>query len=159
MSCPPKSLPDCSAFNECECPWDEEQSKEKVVSMFFWFDGVTRLVIAGVGLFGNIFTIIILNSRELKSTFHMFLAVLAGFDLCYLFLTFLEEVPQMEDIIHQKTTYPDKECDLNKIWAFLYPYFIHPFQYIFLTCSENLTVAISIDRYIAIKYPLRYYYL
>ena len=106
MNCPPKSLPDCSAFNECECPWEEEQSKENVVSMFFWFDGVTRLVIAGVGLFGNIFTIIILNSRELKSTFHMFLAVLAGFDLCYLFPTFLEEVPQMEDIIHQKTTYP-----------------------------------------------------
>ena len=155
MSC----TSNCTDFDQCECPWNNGPEKDSLVSIFFWLDGVSRLVIAGIGIFGNIFTISILSSGELRSTFHIFLVILACFDLGYLFLTFLEEVPQIQDIITQNTTYPDKNCKLNEAWAVLYPYFIHPVQYIFLTSSEYLTVAISIDRFIAIKYPLRYYYL
>ena len=158
-SCPSEDTTDCETIDQCDCPWNDGPDKENLVSIYFWLDGVTKLLIASVGIFGNIFTIMILSSRELRSTFHSFLVVLAGFDLFYLFLILLEEIPQVEDIITQKTTYPDENCQLNKAWAFLYPYFIHPFQYIFLTSSENLTLAISVDRFIAIKYPLRYYYL
>ena len=34
---------------------------------------------------------------------------------------------------------------------------IRPFQYIFLSASENFTIVLSVDRFIAVKYPLRYY--
>ena len=151
---------------EAECPsdinslgpWKDGPEKDRLVNAYFWLDGVVRCSIACIGIMGNIVTIIIFSSKELRSTFHIFLVVLAWFDLGYLFLTLLEEIPQMQDIVSQGTTYPDPKCNLNIVWVYLYPLFIHPLQYVFLTASEYFTMVISIDRFIAIKYPLRYYY-
>ena len=81
MSCPSN----CTDFDQCECPFNEGPEKDNLVGIFFWLDGITRLVIAGIGIFGNVFTISILSSGELRSTFHIFLVILAGFDLGYLF--------------------------------------------------------------------------
>ena len=147
---------DCSEYINKDNPW-KDPYKTTLVNTYFWFDGVTRSVISSIGIIGNIITIILFSSKDLRSTFHMFLVVLACFDLGYLFLTLLEEIPQMQDIHNQETTYPDPECNLNKVWVLLYPHFIHPFQYIFMTAAEYLTIIICVDRYIAIKYPLRHY--
>ena len=76
----------------------------------------------------------------------MFLVALAVFDLGYLFLTLLEEIPQMVDIQSQGTTYPDPECTINNVWLYLYPRLIYPMQYVFLTASEYFTVILSLDR-------------
>ena len=46
---------------------------------------------------------------------------------------------------------------MNKVWILLYPKLIRPFQYVFITAAEYLTIIICLDRYIAIKYPLRHY--
>ena len=63
----------------------------------------------------------------------------------------------MYDIVTQGTTYPDPGCKLNNVWVYLYPFLIRPFQYVFMTSSENFTIVLSVDRFIAVKYPLRYY--
>ena len=146
----------CSEYINKDNPW-KDPDKTTLVNTYFWFDGVTRSVISSIGIIGNFITIILFSSKDLRSTFHMFLVVLACFDLGYLFLTLLEEIPQMQDIYNQETTYPDPECNLNKVWVLLYPNFIRPFQYVFITAAEYLTIIICVDRYIAIKYPLRHY--
>ena len=151
-----ESEDNCSDINYRE-PWKDGEEKERLVHLYFWLQGVVRSSIAGTGVLVNIFSIVILSSKELRSTFHMFLVVLCCFDLGYLICTLLEEIPQMYDIITQGTTYPDPGCKVNIVWVYLYPLVIHPFQYIFLTSSENFTIVLSVDRFIAVKYPLRYY--
>ena len=141
----------------CVSPWKEGSEKETLVQVYFWLDGVVRCVIASIGFLGNIFTMIVFSSKELRSTFHVLLVVLAFFDLGYLILTLLEEILHIYDITTKGCTYPDPNCNPNQIWVILFPEFIHPLQYVFLTASEFFTVALSVDRYIAIKYPLQYY--
>ena len=87
----------------------------------------------------------------------MFFLSLSVFDFGYLSLTLLEEIPQMVDIQSQGKTYPDPECNLNHVWLYLYPRLIYPMQYVLLTASEYFTVILSLDRFIAVNYPLRYY--
>ena len=127
-------------------PWQNEPEKDRLVAAYFWLDGMFRCVIAGGGIIGNCLTISIFRTAELRSTFHMFLVALAVFDLGYLFLTLLEEIPQMVDIQSQGTTYPDPECTINNVWLYLYPRLIYPMQYVFLTASEYFTVILSLDR-------------
>ena len=146
----------CNADINSNDPW-EGPEKTTLVNAYFWFDGVTRCVISSIGIIGNFITIILFSSKDLRSTFHMLLVVLAGVDMGYLFLTLLEEIPQMQDILNQGTTYPDPKCVLNKVWVLLYPHLIRPFQFVFITAAEYLTIIICLDRYIAIKYPLRHY--
>ena len=43
------------------------------------------------------------------------------------------------------------------LWVTLYPHFIWPLTNIFMTASMYMTVAISIDRYIVVCYPFKYY--
>ena len=150
------STDNCSDINFLE-PWKDDIEKQRLVEVYLWLDGVVRCSIAGVGVLVSLFSIIILLTKELRSTFHMFLVILSCFDLGYLILALLEEIPQIYDILTQGTTYPDPGCELNIVWVYLYPLFIRPFQYIFLTASENFTIVLSVDRFIAVKYPLRYY--
>ena len=141
----------CNENINVDTPWTGPE-KVTLVNMYFWLDGVSRCVISSIGIIGNFITVILFSSKDLRSTFHMFLVVLACVDMGYLFLTLLEEIPQMQDIRTQGTTYPDPECNLNKVWVLLYPHLIRPFQYVFITAAEYLTVIICVDRYIAIKY-------
>ena len=146
----------CNENINVDTPWTGPE-KVTLVNTYFWFDGVSRCAISSIGIIGNFITIILFSSKDLRSTFHMFLVVLACVDMGYLFLTLLEEIPQMRDIRTQGTTYPDPECHLNKVWVLLYPHLIRPFQFVFITAAEYLTVIICVDRYIAIRYPLRHY--
>ena len=148
--------PQCSKYINAIDPWKDPE-KTTLVNTYFWLDGVARCVISCIGIIGNIITVVLFSSKDLRSTFHMFLVALACVDLGYLFLTLLEEIPQMKDIQKQGTTYPDPESELNRVWVLLYPHFIRPIQYVFITAAEYITIIICVDRYIAIKHPLRHY--
>ena len=105
-------------------------------------------VIGIFGFFGNLLTIIIFNRKELRSTFHASLSVLALFDLGFLFVIIFDTILQLVDLAGPyKSSYPDSESEPNKLWIALYPYVLWPFENIFMTASIYMTVVISVDRY------------
>ena len=138
---------DCTKSLQKEC-------QECTLSLVnFWLGGVTQSVIACFGIFGNLISITIFGQRKLRNTFHLFLVVLAFWDLGYLILTLIEEIFNMYDIINQGKSFHHPNYVPTGLYTVLYPKFIHPFKSIFLMASEYFTVVISIDRYFAIMYP------
>ena len=123
------------------------------ITAYFWTCGVGLCIIAGVGILGNIVSIAAFTSKDLRSTFHMYLVFLAVFDLGFLLLDLFTSMLQIYDVNCQGTLSPDPNWTPNELWIMFYPYFIRPFKYTLLTSSEIFTVVISVDRYIAIKYP------
>ena len=105
-----------SNITECADPWNENE-KDTLVQIYFWFDGVSRCSVASIGLLGNVFAMFIFSSKELKSTFNLLLIVLAVFDSGYLILTLFEELLQIYDISTQGTLYPDPIYIPNQIWV------------------------------------------
>ena len=100
----------------CECvtcpyldPWEDGAERQKLITAYFWIDGIFICVIAGTGILGNLFAIRVFSAREFRTTFNMFLVTLAIFDLGYLFSALLEEIPQIHDINTKGTTYPDPD--------------------------------------------------
>ena len=87
----------------------------------------------------------------------MFLIVLAVFDLGFSLLSMMVSILEINDINTQGTTYPDPKWDPSQLWIKIYPHFIHPFKYILISASECFTLVMSIDRFIAIKFPFRYH--
>ena len=149
----------CEGY-KCEYPFVQGIDNNilaSYINAYFWICGVGVCSIATVGILGSIFSIAAFTSKHLTNTFHMFLVILAFFDLCFSLLILLSSILQIYDIKFQGTTFLDPNWTPNKAWINLYPYFIHPFKYTFLTASEIFTVIISVDRYISIKYPFRYH--
>ena len=144
---------------KCEYPFVEGYDNDILaiyINAYFWICGVGLCIIAGFGILGNIVNIALFTSKDLRSTFHMYLVVLAIFDLGFLFLESMTSILQIYDVKCQGTISPDPNWTPNEFWIMFYPYLIRPFKYTFLTASEIFTVVISVDRYIAIKYPFRY---
>ena len=66
--------------NICSISWDEGYDEHDLRQIYFGVGIVTQFIIAFVGLIGNALSALIFTSRELRSTFHMLLVVLAFFD-------------------------------------------------------------------------------
>ena len=150
---------DCENIT-CKNPWDENGSfyqADFLNHMYFWLEGVVQNVLAGIGLLGNIFAICVFSSKYLRSTFHTYLIALAFFDTGYICIAMFQEILQMNHIVNNGSAYPNPNGHPNPIWATLYPHLFHPFHGIFACASEFFTVIISIDRYIAIKFPFHYH--
>ena len=130
---------------------------EDYTDMYFWFGGVIICIISGLGVILNSIIISVFSHNTLKSTFHMFLIVLAVFDLGFSLLSMMVSILEINDINTQGTTYPDPKWDPSQLWIKIYPHFIHPFKYILISASECFTLVMSIDRFIAIKFPFRYH--
>ena len=125
--------------------------------MYFWLGGVIICIISGLGVIFNSIIILVFSNKTLKSTFHMFLIVLAVFDLGFSLLSMMVSILEINDINTQGTTYPDPKWDPSQLWIKFYPHFIHPFKYILISASECFTVLMSIDRFMAIKFPFQYH--
>ena len=92
-----------SCYNiNCTNSCNEEYDKETILKIHFWLSGVTQCTIASIGLLGNILSVTVFSSKELRSTFHVLLVVLAVWDLGHLILSFLEGSLVIYDITNQK---------------------------------------------------------
>ena len=144
----------------CSSPWNESSSVyygNVLNETYFWLEGVVQSLIAAIGLLGNIFTILVFTSTSFRSNFHAYLTILACFDLGYTLTILIHEALQMHDFMLTGKCYIDPMYNPSNTWLTLYPQMLYPFLGIFAVASEYFTVIISLDRYIAIKYPLYYY--
>ena len=116
--------------------------------------------VGGLGLLGNIVTIIVLNRSnphdskksfyllsfvnffrpEMKSTFHQSLISLSVFEIAFLVLVIL-----------------DHSLDFNSpAYIVLFPYFLHPMKNILMSCETYLIMSIARERLMAVYRPIHY---
>lgn len=110
----------------------------------FWIQRVAVPLLLVIGVFGNLITVIIMTRRRMRSTTNMYLAALALVDMFYLMLTFLLGLSH----------YPNMAQRRFQLYWHLRPFLM------MLTdaCSNTsvwLTVTFTIERYIAVRYPMK----
>ena len=117
--------------------------------------GYFCVILSVFGSFANIGAILIFCKKSFKSNFNNLLIALAVTDLLFLLLMFIEANMKIFEELHSDSNH------WLVIWSFesynhLLPYFLYPFGNIFLALSIFMTVSISIERYLAIYFPLVY---
>lgn len=110
----------------------------------FWIQRVAVPLLMVIGLFGNSITVIIMTRRRMRSTTNMYLAALAFVDMLYLVLTFLLGLSHYPNMTGYK----------------YYVYWkLRPFLMMLTDACSNtsvwLTVTFTIERYIAVKFPIK----
>jgi len=125
----------CPHYNAC-CGQVLEQ-------LGFWLEGVVQTTFAVAGILVNLVSSLILASKEMRNAFNLLLIALAFFDSCYLFGSILESFRKSFHMV-------------TRIHTLLFPYLLYPGQMIMMTASVFMTVAIAMERYWAVHYPLDY---
>ena len=113
------------------------------VLLGYYIAGITNIVVATIGLFVNFLGIYILQRGNEKHLFKKLLISLLAFDSCVLVTTIMSALYERLMI-------------RSDILVYLFPYFSYPFFYIFVCCSTFMTIAISHERYQALKDPIIY---
>ena len=85
-----------------------------------------------------------LATKEMRNPFNLLLVALACFDTCYLTGSILESV---------RKCFPALTTDAHIL---SFPWVLYPGQMIAMTASDIMTVAIAMERYVAVHYPLDY---
>lgn len=110
----------------------------------FWVQKVLVPIIMIIGVIGNTMTIFIMTQRRMRSSTNWYLAALAIFDMSYLVFSFVLSFQHYPNI-HDAQFYP--------YWK-LWPYLIT-----ITDASSNssvwITVTFTIERYIAVCYPMK----
>ena len=118
---------------------------EKLLQLLgFWMEGVGQTSIAITGILCNIFLVVILFDKDMRNSFNFMLIALSICDSWYLLGSILESFRKSFNLMSKAHTY-------------LFPHFLFPGQMIAMTSSVYLTVAISVERFAAVHYPLNYH--
>jgi len=131
-----------------------QQELDLLHQINLYLGGHATLIVAIVGIVANTLAIAVFCRRGFKSNFNNLLIALAVFDLFFLVTMITESIRNnFESRFGDPTTFGGK---LTQIHHHLFPYFIFPVMNILLTSSVYMTVSISVERYVAIFYPLVY---
>jgi len=136
-----------------ELHFSEGEEHLRTVNLFL--GGYFCVILSVFGTFANIGAILIFCKKSFKSNFNNLLIALAVTDLLFLLLRLIEAISKIFQELHSDSNH------WLVIWSFesynhLIPYFLYPFGNIFLSLSIFMTVSISIERYLAIYFPLVY---
>ena len=96
-----------------------------------------------LGFFGNVLSSYILSGKSMRNTFNLLLIALAVIDNTYLFGAILNSFMKRFNLKTQ-------------IQIIMFPYFLYPLHMMAMTGSILMTVAIALDRYTAVQWPISY---
>lgn len=129
--------------SKLNCPDYSDQGEEILSELSFWMEGILQTSVAICGLFCNIVSTIVLADREMQNSFNLLLIALSVFDIGYLLGSILESFRKSFNLV-------------TALHTSLFPCFLYPGQMIMMTASIFMTVAIAMERYAAVHYPLDY---
>jgi len=112
-----------------------------VVNYKYICDGLLVSIIGCLGVLGNIISLRVLSKPKLKDCFHQLLFALACFDTVYIVIGGINY------------TFKAFDADSNA-YTIAFPYIIYPITNIGLCGTIFMTMAISIERFLGICYPL-----
>ena len=130
---------DVSGTLATDCGTDFTNDKT-VVNFKYYCDGLLISVVGSLGLIGNLIAVIVLARPKLRDCFHQLLLALAIFDILYITFGGL------------KYTFKAFEAN-NEAFTLALP-IIFPFTNITMNATIFMTMAISIERFLGICYPL-----
>ena len=82
----------------------------------------------------------------MRNSFNFLLIALFFMDSCYLVGSITEAIRKSFDAA-------------TVVHVYLFPYFLYPWLSIAMTASVFMTVAVALERYIAVHYPIDYRYI
>ena len=126
-----------------DCPVLTKSDRATQQMLEYWVEGVLLLCFAVFGIIGNLFSTLILGRKSMRNSFNILLIALALVDFTYLVCSILKSLRLRFEIT----------SDLHVL---LVPYFLHPIQNIAITASIFLTVAIALERFVAVHHPIHY---
>ena len=126
--------------NNSMCPMATAEDLTILTLLSFLLEGVLQFIISGLGILGNTASIFLLTRKELSSFFNQLLVVLVMYDLIYLLSMMLESLIKL-----------GLDSDIHTI---LFPYVLYPLNAISMMGSIYMTMAVGMERYIAVYYPV-----
>ncbi|TRY71537.1 hypothetical protein TCAL_12499 [Tigriopus californicus] len=120
-------------------------------SVSFWLDGVLTPCIGTVGLIGNLLSIAVFSTRQMrKFTFNYLLLALAVFDLIFIVCAIpVHSIPSLNlDSLNELTG--------TRGFGLIYRYFLYPFTTVAYSGGVYMTVTITIERFVAVCRPHSY---
>jgi hypothetical protein len=129
--------------NDLECPEYSKETGHFLDDFSFWSEGVTLCAIAVPGIFGNALSSYILAGKSMRNSFNLLLIALAMIDNTYLVGAILESCRKRFRL----------QTDLHIL---MFPYFLYPLHMMAMTGSILMTVAIALERYNAVHWPISY---
>jgi len=136
------------------CEWPSEEQGKLLALITELVTGYGSIIIAIIGVIANSLAICVFARRSFRSNFNDLLIALALFDLIFLVIMITESVRN-----NFEPRFGDSSSIsglLTQLHHHLFPYLLFPLMNILLTCSVYMTVSISVERYLAIFYPLVY---
>ena len=118
------------------------EDMQQLNTLTFWVQAVLVVCLSVVGLILNILAIVTLSTRKsMQNMFNYLLVSLLCADSAFLLLNITKST--LDHLILS-----------DYLYFKLFPYLIYPMHWVTMTSSILLTVAISHERYIAIRQPI-----
>jgi len=137
-------------FDEEVCGNLTEDYKRVWKEYEFWCEGVLFSILGLFGLISNLASIMTLLSPDMRrQTFNQLLAMLAVYDICYIIFN----VP-----VHANATLETVNhwFSVSDLLSKTYVYVLYPMSAVAFCASIYMTLAVTVERYIAVCRPHQY---